>query len=229
MNKRNLIIGIVVLVILIGGVVLWSQKNAGQNIQEQKRLEGKHGCSVEETCKETVATLQREFYGIIKEAIQKTENSQQEECVISSSHGASVFGMYDGRHIKYEKFDSVIVNKIKNVKKCGMAIRLDNIIDIGTDANYKLEKFTEILNDEYKARGIIIRKVAGMLSVSDEVYFSVHPNNNIMYNHPIAGYRIVISKRGSGNLEENYTEVSKEDLRNIISIVLKEDNFYKSK
>ncbi len=39
MNKRNLIIGIVVLTVLIGGVVLWNQKNSQQDTKQQTKKE----------------------------------------------------------------------------------------------------------------------------------------------------------------------------------------------
>ncbi len=39
MTKKNLIIGIVVLIALVGGVVLWSQKNSHQDIKQQTKKE----------------------------------------------------------------------------------------------------------------------------------------------------------------------------------------------
>ncbi len=39
MNKRNLIIGIIVLIALVGGVVLWSQKNNKQDTKQQTKKE----------------------------------------------------------------------------------------------------------------------------------------------------------------------------------------------
>ncbi len=39
MNKRNLIIGIIILIALVGGVVLWQQKNNQENTKQQTKKE----------------------------------------------------------------------------------------------------------------------------------------------------------------------------------------------
>ncbi len=72
MNKRNLIIGIVVLTVLVGGVVLWNGKNNQQEIKQQtkkevtKQTQEQKTAQKQETTKEQINTQNQAIDGELK-------------------------------------------------------------------------------------------------------------------------------------------------------------------
>ncbi len=88
MNKRNLIIGIVVLIFLVGGVVLWNKKNNQQDTKQQAK-------------KEVVGQIQKQ-----KTTKEQTNNQNQTE------GEKTKFGIDDSQ-LKYNKNGSIDTSEWK--------------------------------------------------------------------------------------------------------------------
>ncbi len=80
MSKRNLIIGIVVLIVLVGGVVLWNKKNSQENTKQQinkeiaKQIQEQKTTEKQETTKEQNSQNQNQ-----KQEVSKGQNENQEQ------------------------------------------------------------------------------------------------------------------------------------------------------
>ena len=75
MSKRNLIIGIIVLIVLVGGVVLWSQKNNQQKIKQQTKKEVAKQDQEQKIAKEQNSQDQNQKQEVNKE---QEENQEQD-------------------------------------------------------------------------------------------------------------------------------------------------------
>ena len=74
MNKQNLIIGIVVLIALVGGVVLWNQKNNQQDTKQQTKKE-----VAEQTQKQEIAKEKNNQGQNQKQEVNKKQEENQEQ------------------------------------------------------------------------------------------------------------------------------------------------------